>query len=303
MPFTDPIVAEDELVRDQIRSSDYVEGVSGWIIRRDGSAEFNQGTFRGLLQMVDAANHPYVQIDENGVQVSATESSTSHGYLKLDRDPDSTDTVRIVFYPADIPINGREGQIWATGGNANYESDSLIIDSPSHGGRAWARLILRSSDLTNNPTALLSDADRVIFSRAEGSVGMGAELTLNNNGTGGLYAVQGGTKQGWVSPTLNSPFTNRGGSYRPFRVRQVASPPNGIQVDGHINVNGAANGAVLTTLSTPYRPIDGKIASAPISGVPGGQVPVIELSPDGTVRLWGHNSTSVISFGLVLSRD
>lgn len=34
-----------------IQSPDYVPGVSGWIIRQDGSAEFNNGTFRGSIEV------------------------------------------------------------------------------------------------------------------------------------------------------------------------------------------------------------------------------------------------------------
>ena len=34
-----------------IQSPDYVAGTSGWIIRQDGSAEFNSGTFRGSIEV------------------------------------------------------------------------------------------------------------------------------------------------------------------------------------------------------------------------------------------------------------
>jgi hypothetical protein len=34
-----------------IQSPNYVAGVSGWIIRQDGSAEFNAGTFRGSIEV------------------------------------------------------------------------------------------------------------------------------------------------------------------------------------------------------------------------------------------------------------
>lgn len=46
VPFTNPILAGRTLIREAIQSPDYVPGVSGWCIRRDGSAEFNAGTFR-----------------------------------------------------------------------------------------------------------------------------------------------------------------------------------------------------------------------------------------------------------------
>lgn len=49
MPFTSPVVAGVQLVRNAIQSQNFVTGVSGWQISRNGNAEFNSGTFRGSL--------------------------------------------------------------------------------------------------------------------------------------------------------------------------------------------------------------------------------------------------------------
>lgn len=48
MAFSNPIVGGEngELIRASIQSPDYVAGVSGWTINRDGSAEFNNVTIR-----------------------------------------------------------------------------------------------------------------------------------------------------------------------------------------------------------------------------------------------------------------
>lgn len=48
MAFNNPLVGGEggELIRDSIKSPDFVTGVSGWIIRRDGSAEFNNVDIR-----------------------------------------------------------------------------------------------------------------------------------------------------------------------------------------------------------------------------------------------------------------
>ncbi len=54
-----------KLVREFIRSANYVAGVSGWTINRDGSAEFNNGTFRvGVI--VGTAGNPQVIITTSG---------------------------------------------------------------------------------------------------------------------------------------------------------------------------------------------------------------------------------------------
>lgn len=49
MPFTNPLVAGTALVRSAINSPDYVPGVSGWAIKRDGSAEFTRLTVRSFI--------------------------------------------------------------------------------------------------------------------------------------------------------------------------------------------------------------------------------------------------------------
>lgn len=49
MPYSNPILGGNELVRDAIRSGQFVSGVSGWTINRDGSAEFNDATVRGVV--------------------------------------------------------------------------------------------------------------------------------------------------------------------------------------------------------------------------------------------------------------
>jgi hypothetical protein len=49
MTFRDPVLAGEKLVHTGIRSDNYAAGVSGWRIARDGTVEFNSGTFRGQL--------------------------------------------------------------------------------------------------------------------------------------------------------------------------------------------------------------------------------------------------------------
>lgn len=50
MPFNNSVVGGTVLVRNAIQSQNYVAGASGWRIGRDGTAEFNSGTFRGSIE-------------------------------------------------------------------------------------------------------------------------------------------------------------------------------------------------------------------------------------------------------------
>jgi hypothetical protein len=50
MSFSNPVTGgQGALIRPAIKSPNYLTGVSGWTINRDGSAEFNNGVFRGTV--------------------------------------------------------------------------------------------------------------------------------------------------------------------------------------------------------------------------------------------------------------
>jgi hypothetical protein len=55
VPFANPIVAGEDLVRPAIHSPDYVSGSAGWIVSADGTAEFSDVAIRGEF----AINGPF----------------------------------------------------------------------------------------------------------------------------------------------------------------------------------------------------------------------------------------------------
>jgi len=61
MPFPEQVTPGGTLVFPSMQSPDYVQGVSGWQVRIDGSAEFNNLTIRGTFNGTD-----YV-INSNGI--------------------------------------------------------------------------------------------------------------------------------------------------------------------------------------------------------------------------------------------
>lgn len=56
MPFQNDVVGGTTLIRNAINSPNYVPGVSGWTINRDGSAEFANVTTRGPVVVTNPAN-------------------------------------------------------------------------------------------------------------------------------------------------------------------------------------------------------------------------------------------------------
>jgi hypothetical protein len=63
--FAEPFAAGDgTIIFPALKSPNYVPGVSGWIITREGDVEFGEGTFRGDL-LVQGASGKYVKISPN----------------------------------------------------------------------------------------------------------------------------------------------------------------------------------------------------------------------------------------------
>jgi hypothetical protein len=52
MPFTNEVIGTNGvLIRNWLQSANYQAGISGWQITKDGAAEFNNGTFRGSIEV------------------------------------------------------------------------------------------------------------------------------------------------------------------------------------------------------------------------------------------------------------
>jgi hypothetical protein len=68
MPFSNPIAGGNTLIRPMIQSPDYTPGTTGWAIKRDGTAEFNNATFRGEVDVVT----------ESGASVRVYEDASGH---------------------------------------------------------------------------------------------------------------------------------------------------------------------------------------------------------------------------------
>lgn len=66
LTFSNPVVGGVALVRPAIQSPGYVPGTDGWTANQDGSAEFNNGTFRGTLTAAVFEGNNFV-IDSAGI--------------------------------------------------------------------------------------------------------------------------------------------------------------------------------------------------------------------------------------------
>ena len=111
--FTNAIIGGAEtLIRSAIKSVNYIMGVSGWRITRDGDAEFNDATIRGTV----IAGNGTVTLNNLGVFV--IDDNSTQQYVIL-RDGG--------FVARNFPDDGQHNQMWVNG---------LAISAPtvsSHG--------------------------------------------------------------------------------------------------------------------------------------------------------------------------
>lgn len=75
MGFRSSILAGTRLVRQAINSPDFVSGVSGWGIFRNGSAEFNDVVIRGATTIGGTSTGTTVQTQDTGNRVVIREST------------------------------------------------------------------------------------------------------------------------------------------------------------------------------------------------------------------------------------
>lgn len=153
--FTNAVVGGAEtLIRSAIRSANYVAGLLGWRISKDGEAEFNDITARGTI----LANNGNIVIDSNGIVVTSPAHqwiiNSSSGFISK-RVPDDGTLGQIFdagFFMRPItpsPINGANidsnGKIYADTLTIGGTDEAPYVDivSPTYQGRpAFARVLL-----------------------------------------------------------------------------------------------------------------------------------------------------------------
>ncbi len=145
MTFTDPIVGgESKLVRTAIESPNYVPGVSGWIVRKDGTAEFNNTVIRGSLRVTDP-DGSYVWI--------------------YDEDPGDGALVEFGL-PSGIGVTQTPGRIITSTSIPFFGVPGIAVSSPTVNGSPVATVAL-GSDPTLDESFIAVGADNV---RLQGTI-------------------------------------------------------------------------------------------------------------------------------------
>lgn len=174
MAFSNPIIdGNNALVVPAIQSPDYIPGISGWIIRRDGTAEFNNVIVRGTihLQSGNATLDSAIVVDGYG-----------HNVPTIQFNPDN------VNYPTPAYILSSVGP---GTGPTHPNTPELDFFSPSSATQRTSQLRLVSRETATRPPRIEPGFDSVINRLADnaGVSGPNWEIWPTFNEVQGSYTV------------------------------------------------------------------------------------------------------------------
>lgn len=166
MPFGNPIIdGGGGLLRTDIQSPNYVPGVAGWRIARDGSAEFLSAAIVGSVSALGGL----IVLDSTGIWTKAADGS----YVRLYTDGTGA---YALFNPADTlghvitPASARGGYYAAL-------QPQLLLTSPRIDGGPSSSLSLNAT--STGAAARITSGDIVLAGTSDNiTIGPGAGITL-----------------------------------------------------------------------------------------------------------------------------
>lgn len=234
--WSDPIAAGDgSLVYPALKSPNFATGVSGWMISRNGDAEFNDVLVRGTVE-VDGPGNSSIQIRLTGI-----------------------DTV-IYFFPIDTGATDSisPGVVYVFVVDSATQTYSMIVAAPvaNTGPSSPAELILTSSDKAGatEPTVevhgtLKDFVDTMLY--VHGQTGTGATVV----GAAATSIVTAGQTFTFpvafpvgVTPNVHINMNNNAANTATWNARAVGITNTGFDIRG----SGAAPGGTGFTLGFQY---------------------------------------------------
>ena len=254
--FLNPIVGGTALRIPAIQSPDYVAGVSGWIVRIDGSAEFNNITIRGSGTTTAVVVGP-----STGPQVTIG-STASAGFIQ---------------FPTNRPIESHISTIIAAVQNSGLanENSTLQIQGPSVTGatdRCEIQINSQNNDGSSNANfnfnagsaSIAYDQTTFVISNQAGTASAlrvntaaghtGNMFRLQINGTDQFVVDNGGTLTTYAANTFTSYTpTVTGGGTATFTTQTGWWQRRGKMIDfaAYLVVNAAGSGAANVQINAP----------------------------------------------------
>lgn len=223
MPFSNPVVAGETLVIPAVQSDGFVTGSTGWRITRAGSAEFNDVTVRGILDIISAAGE---------VSVGKFLVDLGNGNIPVIRASESTLNLAVDIFGGTI-------QFFTIGG-ANTSAT------------------ITYNEQTGSPATDAMSLD--LFATTGPDVSLELRENPNDNTQSEIYVSQlirasvpgvSGAGEVWNLLAGQNGWTVGGAGQRP-QYRQM--PDGTVMLRGIFAPGTTTNGTVMTSLPAGYRP-------------------------------------------------
>lgn len=239
MAFGSPIVgSQGRLLREEIASPDYVAGVSGWVIRKDGSAEFNEGEFRGQARVTSPSGA------EVGLEANATQALVSL------MPPDETG---FTWTPAEIMA------LVNTAVPDRYPF--LFIGAPNEGGESYATIELSGGTPARQFTNAYYASDEHGFQLAEDTGQTDGTVALDS-----AMSFDAVRHRPLVTEMVSQPVVNGTGVFVAFSNAQWPALQFRTGVSGRvvftINMAGMNSNSGVSTLATSFALSGGSVVVA-----------------------------------------
>lgn len=293
--FNNPLTGYTALRKPAIESPNYSAGSAGWTINQDGSAEFNNGTFRGTVTASVFEGTDYIQNSSGTFYYSGTPAL---GNLIASIAPAAGTDGFGNHYVSGFAVysaGALVARIDPAGGVTSFSSSGYVSMSPAAGVFFGAynpntgTLLPSGAQVTETPdVGLPSDqgtldiysplgagGNKLVHRLWSGydSVGTGSPtaphlLTVDNDasspadhyisGNVAKTSLDGTTPFTWVSPSLNAGFVNDNCQY-------IETADGALRWQGEITVSaaqGAAGALTIFTLPAGIRPLKEVIVPA-----------------------------------------
>jgi len=281
MPFSNPIAAGNSLARPQFESPNFVPGVSGWAIFRNGNAQFNSLTLTGTT--FDGNN--YILNTSGFFLYSGTPAS---GNLVASIAPAAGTDGFGNAYPAGFNLTDL-----VSGNTISLANGQLAIGNTASGVTAGSLLYSLTTPaamtLTSPTTAAFNKALH-LYLYSQGATGPGLAVIDSPI----FYQSPGGAAgagDGWNSMSTRgyqNGWADNGGATQPGQYRLIGSPPNSMVLRGVLSAGTLVGGTVIINLPTAYRPIGD---NQQIMCIPSGAAPAagmrLELGSNGNLTCQG----------------
>ena len=180
MGFQNPIVGGIALRKPAIRSPDYVTGVSGWTINIDGSAEFNNGVFRGTVTASTFQGTDFI-INQQGIFLYSGTPATGNLIISI-ASVAGTDSFGNV-YPKGINVSGGGLINIPAAASSGVALTSEVFADP------FARFVLQVDGTMNwGPGNLTQDTS--LFRAQTGQLNTPGAFSVGTRLKVGTYAVK-----------------------------------------------------------------------------------------------------------------